>query len=488
MSEPRSHFVFGTIAPFSHVPPVIEVSLALLTHTPDLCISVILHVNNLENSQSLIETQGVAEHVKSRIKLIPVGEKRAWNDLTGSYIDVIYKGGEGYEGVLLDSAPWPHPSTFIYDGAGFFWISVKSKVEENFPQLRPPKLVAYGPLPIGEMLYLAGSEQNGSTRFINNALEAYPEVQNAPQSKLLQGDLDVENSDFGAQAAHLLKQADAYKALLSGWQECTTAPEAWITCFPASVLEPETLEAFRKDEYFTARGKKEVIELGWSERRPKIDLGQGVREFLDKQRDKSVIYISFGTLVDAGPTLPALFDLLKEINTPYIYACGRQKHSLPQYIKDTLASSEKEGICIAPDWLDQVGVLSHKAVSCFVSHCGANSYVEAIEAGVPIIAWGKRGDQVTLASRVHSSGLGIELLQHRTGFSIGKEVAHRKGVIIKGTPEALKEEVRAALDTINGPEGEEMRKRARKLSEEMSEKRRGEWVENIKKFGLYGRE
>ncbi|WVQ69949.1 uncharacterized protein L199_008173 [Kwoniella botswanensis] len=527
MSELESHFVIGTIAPFSHVPPVIELSLALLTHTSDLCISVILHTNNLENSQNLIENQGVSDDVKGRIKLVPVGERREWNDVTSSYMDVVYKGGEGYAGILLGSAPWPHPSIFIYDAAGFFWITVKSKVEENFPHLNPLRLVAYNPLPIGEILYLAGEEKNGSLRFLEKALEDYPEVKNAPQVNLLQGGLDESNPDINSQAAFLTKFTEAYKACvfesdklleipgyapfysfeswsleidwsstaeiawtqyLQGWQSCVSLPETWITCFPASVLEPKALDAIRQDEFFTGGGKKEVIELGWYERKPKGDWGVGVKEFLDKQRDQSVVYVSFGTLVNAGPTLPALFDLLEETKTPYIYACGKQKHSLPQHIKDTLEFSEKEGICIAPDWVDQVGVLSHRAIGCFVSHCGANSVVEGVEAGVPIISWGRRGDQVMLASQIHSSGLGIELLQHRTGHSVGKEVAHRKGIVIHGTQDALKEEVRNALEIVNGPEGEEMRKRAKALSKRMDEKRKGEWLENIKKFGLYGRD
>lgn len=38
-------------------------------------------------------------------------------------------------------------------------------------------------------------------------------------------------------------------------------------------------------------------------------------------------------------------------------------------------------------WAPQVAVLNHDSVGCLVTHCGWNSVLEAVSAGVPMVAW-----------------------------------------------------------------------------------------------------
>ncbi|WVQ78390.1 hypothetical protein IAT38_000476 [Cryptococcus sp. DSM 104549] len=527
MATPTSHFVFGTTAAFSHCPPVINLVVSLLTHTPDLAVSVLLHKNNEANSLKLLE--GVPQDVVDRLKLYPVGEITTWNNVSAAYIQMVYKSGEEYAKLLMTCAPWPAPSVFIFDYTSFFYITVKSKVEETFPHVKPTKSVGYNPMMAAESLLLEGSVENGSLRWVDDALREFDAeaVISAEANLLINAtatETDTKLMPPEERAARMIK---AYRnsvteskrivkipgwtpfqvselwsmaidwtdpnemgwfQFLAGRQQCVPAVEAWISCFPSSVIEPETIAAVRQDPFVSGGGVKPYLELGWFESKPKANWGEGVHEFLDKQGEKSVVYISFGTIVNAGFGLPTIFDYLEESKTPYIYACGKQKESLPQHVKDTLAKSEAEGICIAPDWVDQVGVLSHKAVMCFVSHCGVNSVMEGILANTPIVSWGRRGDQVMSAALIHEKGLGVELLQHREGYAIGHPPAHRSDVIIAGKPEALKEELAAAFATIKGPEGDEMRKRMKVLSDEIRAKRTGEWEEAVKAFGKYGRE
>ncbi|ODN98410.1 hypothetical protein L198_03654 [Cryptococcus wingfieldii CBS 7118] len=533
MTAFNSHFVFGTTAAFSHVPPVISLALALLTSTPDLVISILLHKNNEENSLSIIE--GTPQDVVSRLKLVLIGEKTEWNSVSLSYIQMMELSGGEYAKILAaslsitDCAPWPTPTVFIGDYTSFFFIPVKTKVEENFPHLKPAKFIGYNPQMAAEALLCDGAEENGSLRWVDKALAEFDSeaVVSLQANQLLNGKTKSGDDKImppEEQAARMIK---AYRACvteskhvvkipgwtpfhvselwslkidwtqmnelawfqwLSGRQAMAQVPEAWISCFPSSVFEPETIAAARKDEYITNGGKKPYFEVGWFERKPKANWGEGVKEFLDKYEAKSVVYISFGTVVNAGFGLPVIFDYLEQTKTPYIYACGNQYDSLPQHVKDTLAKSQAQGFCIAPNWVDQVGILSHKSVKAFVSHCGVNSALEGILAGVPIVSWGRRGDQVLLASIIHHKGLGVELLQHREGSTIGHATAHRPEVTVTGKPEDLKAELAAAFEKIGGPEGDKMREKANALATEIRAKRTGDWEETIKLFGQFGRE
>jgi UDP:flavonoid glycosyltransferase YjiC (YdhE family) len=47
----------------------------------------------------------------------------------------------------------------------------------------------------------------------------------------------------------------------------------------------------------------------------------------------------------------------------------------------------KETGLVASSWAPQIEVLSRESVGGFVTHCGWNSVLEAVAAGVPMIAW-----------------------------------------------------------------------------------------------------
>ncbi|KAL8460139.1 hypothetical protein ACS0TY_031881 [Phlomoides rotata] len=46
-------------------------------------------------------------------------------------------------------------------------------------------------------------------------------------------------------------------------------------------------------------------------------------------------------------------------------------------------------------WCQQLEVLAHKAIGCFVTHCGWNLALEAISLGVPLVAMPQWTDQST---------------------------------------------------------------------------------------------
>ncbi|XP_024179281.1 UDP-glycosyltransferase 90A1 [Rosa chinensis] len=48
---------------------------------------------------------------------------------------------------------------------------------------------------------------------------------------------------------------------------------------------------------------------------------------------------------------------------------------------------------VVSEWVDQTEILNHESVECFLSHCGWNSAMEAICAGMPFLAWPMMAEQ-----------------------------------------------------------------------------------------------
>ena len=79
---------------------------------------------------------------------------------------------------------------------------------------------------------------------------------------------------------------------LSGLQSMGPAATAWITCFPSSVVEPESLSAAKTDAELGGNGRG-YLEMGWFPRQGGADLGEGVEAFLKRFKAKEVVYIRY---------------------------------------------------------------------------------------------------------------------------------------------------------------------------------------------------
>lgn len=116
--------------------------------------------------------------------------------------------------------------------------------------------------------------------------------------------------------------------------------------------------------------------------------------WLDKQADSSVIYVSFGSMVVlSGKETEAIAKALKKSKRPFLWVVKR-----PDSDTEVLNEIGEQGIVVS--WCPQTEVLCHKAVACFITHCGWNSLSESIASGVPVIAYPKWTDQPTNAKLV----------------------------------------------------------------------------------------
>ncbi|KAI3913397.1 hypothetical protein MKW98_003876 [Papaver atlanticum] len=116
----------------------------------------------------------------------------------------------------------------------------------------------------------------------------------------------------------------------------------------------------------------------------------GCLTWLEKQKKTSVAYISFGSVTTPPPDeLAALAEGLEESGMPFLWSL--KDHAVGQLPNGFLERTSRRGFVVP--WTPQQQVLGHDAVGAFVTHCGWNSVMESITAGVPMICRPFYGDQ-----------------------------------------------------------------------------------------------
>ncbi|KAI4975631.1 hypothetical protein ZWY2020_049238 [Hordeum vulgare] len=113
--------------------------------------------------------------------------------------------------------------------------------------------------------------------------------------------------------------------------------------------------------------------------------------WLDKFEDKSVVYISFGSMAVLQPAhAKALATALEKTGVAFVWAVGPTV-TLPDGFEERAAAGGRGTVICG--WAPQVAALRHRAVGWFVTHCGWNSVLESAAAGVTILAWPMTSDQ-----------------------------------------------------------------------------------------------
>uniref|UniRef100_A0A0D9WRQ2 Glycosyltransferase n=1 Tax=Leersia perrieri TaxID=77586 RepID=A0A0D9WRQ2_9ORYZ len=115
-------------------------------------------------------------------------------------------------------------------------------------------------------------------------------------------------------------------------------------------------------------------------------------EWLDARPAGSVVYVAFGSItVMAKGQIDELLPGLDETGRPYICVVRKDNKADLAVDGDVSAAASENGMVV--EWCDQVRVLSHPAVGCFVTHCGWNSVLESVAAGVPMVSVPQMSDQ-----------------------------------------------------------------------------------------------
>ena len=197
-------------------------------------------------------------------------------------------------------------------------------------------------------------------------------------------------------------------------------------------------------------------------------------EWLDKQEKKSVLYVSFGTTTTlTNEQIKQLAIGLEASKQKFIWVLRDADKGDNSNVRITRDEEYLKGFeervkvkgngLIVRDWAPQLEILSHGSTGGFMSHCGWNSVLEAVVAGVPIIAWPLHAEQ----------HMNRNLLVEDMKMAIGLE--HREeDEFVKG--EELEKKVRELMAS---EKGKEMRERSFKMRD-LAESARGHFGSSTK--------
>ncbi|KAL0383325.1 UNVERIFIED_CONTAM: UDP-glycosyltransferase 74E2 [Sesamum calycinum] len=114
--------------------------------------------------------------------------------------------------------------------------------------------------------------------------------------------------------------------------------------------------------------------------------------WLSKKQPKSVIYISFGSLAQLSvEQIEELAHALTTLNKHFLWVV--RSSELAKLPKNFFEESSEKGLIVS--WCQQLEILAHDVVGCFVTHCGWNSTLEGLSLGVPMVAMPQWTDQST---------------------------------------------------------------------------------------------
>ncbi|OVA02798.1 UDP-glucuronosyl/UDP-glucosyltransferase [Macleaya cordata] len=176
-------------------------------------------------------------------------------------------------------------------------------------------------------------------------------------------------------------------------------------------------------------------------------------KWLDSQPKSSVLYVSFGSFYSVSrEQMDEILAGLRESGVRYLLV-SRGDHASgtvpPDDDDDEMLSSN-----LVVPWCDQLRVLCHSSVGGFWTHCGWNSTLEGVFAGVPMLTFPLGFDQITDRKLIVDDW--------KVGMKVMKEVGAERFV----RKEEIGMIVKKFMD-LDGDdeESKEMRRRAGELKE-----------------------
>ncbi|KAI4383762.1 hypothetical protein MLD38_009564 [Melastoma candidum] len=210
---------------------------------------------------------------------------------------------------------------------------------------------------------------------------------------------------------------------------------------------------------------KEVVTVGPLLQDPggrsETDEDRAIMDWLSKKEEASVVFVSFGTeYFLSKDEREEIAHGLEWSGVGFIWVVRfhveERKYlaSLDDALPKGFQIRVKDRGMVVENWAPQREILKSPSVGGFVSHCGWSSTLEAIEAGVPIVAMPMQLDQTMNARVVADIGAGVEV----RNASEPERCRYEREEI-----------ARAVREIVTTGRGKEMRRKVKELGRTMKE-------------------